>query len=122
MKKLILVVAAAASLAGGAAFAQATSPQFTGVQGSTHPEYPNPYGNGGWTPDMAYGSGPSGGSQVTPRWYYPGAPIILSDGRLITQPQYQSQYVTPYQPTTRDRDGDGVRNSRDRYPDDPRYR
>lgn len=30
--------------------------------------------------------------------------------------------VTPYPRTSRDRDGDGVPNSRDRYPDDPRYR
>ena len=117
MKKLILAMTAAAALAGGTAFAQANSPQFTGVQGSAQQEYPNPYGNSGWTPDMAYGSGPSGGS-VHPRWYLPGElPILLSDGRLITP-----RYATPYQPSNRDRDGDGVRNSRDRYPDDPRYR
>jgi hypothetical protein len=119
MKKLILVMAAAAAMAGGSAFAQANSPQFTGVQSSAQQEYPNPYGNSGWTPDMAYGGGPSGGAQVYPRWYQPGdLPLILSDGRLVTQPRY----VTPYQPSNRDRDGDGVRNSRDRYPDDPRYR
>ena len=32
------------------------------------------------------------------------------------------QYQAPYARSERDRDGDGVRNSRDRYPDDPRYR
>ena len=38
MKKLILVLAGAAALAGGSAFAQANNPDFTGVQpGVTHP-------------------------------------------------------------------------------------
>ena len=115
MKKLILVLAGAAALAGGTAFAQATSPDFTGVQpGVTHPEYPQAYGNSGWTPDKAYGYNngyPYNRGQL---------PYILSDGRLVV-PQVP-QYVTPYARTNRDRDGDGIRNSRDRYPDDPRYR
>jgi len=113
MKKLILVFASAAAFAGGsAAYAQANSPQFTGVQpGTSQPEYPQPYGNSGWTPDQAYGS------KNYP--YYGGQlPIILSDGRWVLP-----QAVVPaYRPSNRDRDGDGVRNSRDRYPDDPRYR
>jgi hypothetical protein len=117
MKKLILALAAVAGLSAGTAFAQANSPQFTGVQpGTTHPQYPNPWGNSGWTPDMAYGSD----HNVYPRSYpyhLSQAPWLLSDGRWINR-----QYVTPYARTTRDRDGDGVRNSRDRYPDDPRYR
>lgn len=117
MKKLIYVLAAASALAGGAAFAQATDPQFTGVQqGNTQPQYPNPYGNSGWTPDMAYGG--NGNVYIYPRAYgVEQLPYILSDGRWGSQ-----QYVTPYARTNRDRDGDGVRNSRDRYPDDPRYR
>jgi len=31
-------------------------------------------------------------------------------------------YASAFPRTSRDRDGDGVRNNRDRYPDDPRYR
>jgi hypothetical protein len=112
MKKLILVLAATATLAGGQALAQANLPQFTGVQpGVTHPEYPQAYGNSGWTPDMAYGNNnyPYHSGQV---------PFVLSDGRWVLP-----QAVVPaYRPSSRDRDGDGVRNSRDRYPDDPRYR
>jgi hypothetical protein len=46
-------------------------------------------------------------------------PLILSDGRLAIP---QQQFVAPYSRTQRDRDGEGIRNSRDRYPDDPRYR
>ena len=34
---------------------------------------------------------------------------------------WNQAYATPYPRTSRDRDGDGVRNNRDRYPDDPRY-
>ena len=117
MKKLILFLAGAAALAGGSAFAQANSPQFTGVQpGGSHPEYPQPYGNSGWTPDMAYGGSNSP--------YYSGqVPYVLSDGRWVVPQVGVPQVVVPtYRRSSRDRDGDGVRNSRDRYPDDPRYR
>ena len=73
-------------------------------------------GASGWSPDMAYGQNNG--------YYYGGVPgvlgQVLSDGRVVPLPQYQ--YRAPYTPTERDRDGDGVRNNRDRYPDDPRYR
>jgi hypothetical protein len=36
--------------------------------------------------------------------------------------QYPQQVVPQYNASRRDRDGDGVRNNRDRHPDDPRYR
>jgi hypothetical protein len=69
-------------------------------------------GASGWSPDMAYGQ----------QGYYYGLPgvlgQILADGRVVPQYQYQA----PYARTDRDRDGDGIRNNRDRYPDDPRYR
>jgi hypothetical protein len=35
---------------------------------------------------------------------------------------YSVPYASLYPRTRNDRDGDGVRNRRDRYPDDPRYR
>ncbi len=111
MKKLILCAAAAASLGlAGGAFAQsaecARSMDGSDPCGSvTNPVYrsgppyvlnPNaPHTYGGW-PGAVLGAGPWG-------WQQP-------------------QVVPQYNPTRRDRDGDGVRNNRDRHPDDPRYR
>ena len=122
MKKHIYALAALASLAAGAACAQATDPRFTGEQpGISHPEANVPYyGNSGWTPEQAYGSNGN---------IYPYAlgqalgTVVLPDGRRIAVPQYgqYSQYGQ-YPRTSRDRDGDGVANWNDRYPDDPRYR
>jgi hypothetical protein len=62
--------------------------------------------------------------------YYPwgnayGLPGVIADGRWGQNYGYNNTpyaYASPYARTERDRDGDGVRNSRDRYPDDPRYR
>ena len=120
MKKLILAAVTVGAFAGGAAFAQPTS----GVQpGYTNPEYgPQIYGNSGWTPEQAapYGVYPYGFPNVLNN-----QALILSDGRYVL-PQYQQapqyQIASPYPRTSRDRDGDGVRNSRDNYPNDPRYR
>jgi hypothetical protein len=112
MKKLILCAAAAAALAGtGGAFAQSAECARS-MDGSdpcgpvTNPVYrsgppyvlnPNqPYTYGGW-PGQVLGAGPWG----------------------LTVPQ---AVIPQYNVTRRDRDGDGVRNNRDRYPDDPRYR
>jgi hypothetical protein len=47
-----------------------------------------------------------------------GLPAIIADGRW----GQNYGYASPYPRSNRDRDGDGVRNNRDRYPDDPRYR
>jgi hypothetical protein len=105
MKKLMLSALAVASLWAGGAFAQSAEelagsawrpPVYNGQIPGT-PEY---YGNSGWPPlqqqPYVYGN----------RYYVPYA----------TVPAYP--YV-PYARTRSDRDGDGIPNRRDRYPDDP---
>jgi hypothetical protein len=110
MKKLILLAAAAA------AFAAAGGAMAQGVY---------------WTPECGTANSPQC-DQVRPNWsgssnyhYNPNfsmqqqlPPHVIVDGRYGVP----HTFVSPYPPTRRDRDGDGVRNSRDRYPDDPRYR
>lgn len=110
MKKLMYVIAAAGALVGTGAFAQADSPQFTGVQpGVVHPDQGGRiYGNSGWTPEQMAGNNPEGG-------------VLWGNGRYIAR-DYRQHYRTRFDRTPRDRDGDGVRNRQDRYPDDPRYR
>jgi hypothetical protein len=115
MKKHVYAIAAVASLLAGGVFAQATDPRFTGVQ----PGYGTPeqiYGNSGWTVDQAYGGNGNAygyGSAL--------GGVLLSDGRWV--PNYSSNpNYSQYARTRRDRDGDGVPNWNDRYPDDPRYR
>jgi hypothetical protein len=118
MKKLILsAVTVAAFSAGGMAFAQdgGAECQAGSAWGN------NPGCGGSSTP---YQAAPNPGTYYGYPYYGQlGAlsqlPLILSDGRLAIP---QQQFVTPYARTDRDRDGDGIRNSRDRYPDDPRYR
>lgn len=46
--------------------------------------------------------------------YNYGLPYVLADRGYVVVPQYRGN--------SRDRDGDGVRNSRDRYPNNPHYR
>lgn len=108
MKKHILTAAAIGLLAAGGAMAQPNNLQ------PGDPAYGGQiYGNSGWTPDQAYG-----GQNV---WVYPNIisqSQILRDGRYVVPGYYGSQYER----SRRDRDGDGIRNNRDRYPDDPRYR
>ena len=118
MKKLVIAaLAAAATVAGGAAFAQAAQAPTETVQ-VPHPEQGGYiYGNSGWTPAQIYG-----GSQNYP--YYIGQqviPQIITGSGALVLPQI-AQAVPQYPRTARDRDGDGIRNRRDRYPDDPRYR
>lgn len=114
MKKYLHVFAAAATLLASSAFAQANDPRFTG----TAPAYPTSqeaqaYGNSGWTVDQAYGNNGYG-----PAWSSALPGVLLSDGRWA-----DGRYTVPqYARTRRDRDGDGVANWNDRYPDDPRYR
>jgi hypothetical protein len=113
MRKLVLSVFAAAGLVAGAAFAQGGDAQSqAGSAWRTNPDYgpvpgtPEYYGNSGFPPA--------------------GQPYIYDyrSGRYVphayrSAPAYP--YVHPYaQRSRRDRDGDGVRNREDRYPDDPR--
>jgi hypothetical protein len=110
MKKSMYALAAAAALVATGAFAQADSPQFTGVQpGVTHPDQGGYiYGNSGWTPEQISGNNAAGS-------------VLWGDGRYIAR-EFRQQYHSRFDRTPRDRDGDGVRNRQDRYPDDPRYR
>ena len=120
MKKLIMTAAAAAALTGmGGAFAQSAECQ-PGIFG--HSTMPGCQSN----PNVGIEDhGWGWGSKLFGYGGYPqGQPLVLADGRVII-PQYvlpQQQVLPQFQPSRRDRDGDGVRNSRDRYPDDPRYR
>lgn len=107
MKKLMFV-ALAASLAGGAVLAQPAEGNTTAPRTPPRMEHPEQggyiYGNSGWTPEQVWG-----GHQNYPiyqgRPQRPWAPVL---------PQVR--------PSRGDRDGDGVRDRNDRYPDDPRYR
>ena len=107
MKKLMLSALVVASLSAGAAFAQAADEQAGSswrppVYNGPVPGTPEYYGNSGWSPlqlqqPYVYGN----------RYYVP----------YSTAPAYP--YV-PYANRRRgDRDGDGIPNRRDRYPDDP---
>jgi len=112
MRKLIVsLVAAVASLAAGEALAQgdgtgARGPEYGPVPGT--PEY---YGNSG---------GSLGG--MTPQ-YAPPPYYRDRDGTFIPYGYRDSRPAYPYERPRRidrDRDGDGVPDRRDRYPDDPR--
>jgi hypothetical protein len=111
MKKLAISLAAVLALSAGAALADADSqagsawnnnPNYGPVPGSA--EY---YGNSGWPPVQ----------QVQPNPY----------ANRYYAPQYNANPAYPYnrrnnyaaRATPRDRDGDGVANRMDRYPDDP---
>lgn len=109
MKKLMLSVLAIAALSTGAAWAQDGGAEAqAGSAWRQKPDYgpapgtPEYYGNSGWPPAQ----------QIYPYGY----------GDRAQAPRAAPAY--PYVPlaraSRRDRDGDGVRNSRDRYPDDPR--
>jgi hypothetical protein len=127
-KMIFAVVAAAALAAGGVALAQAEC-QGNGTCSDMR-NSPLPDLNGH---DYGYGPGvwpPGSGAVYDPatRKYYSQQQIIEQQQQQQRQlgnagmPQYRYQYRTPYARTERDRDGDGIRNNRDRYPDDPRYR
>jgi hypothetical protein len=120
MKKLMYVVAAAASLLAGGAFAQATDPRFTGEQpGISHPEQGGYiYGNSGWTPEQ---TGSNNGTYYgNPAVSAALGSVLLNDGRVVNRHNYQSG--SRFARTRRDRDGDGIPNRQDRYPDDPNRR
>lgn len=110
MKKLMIALAVAA--AAGGAFAQSgaaecqlggSSPAWCFGQAGQQPQAQNDQYRNGWG-NRTYG-------------YY-GTPW----GVAQASPYYNNGYAAPYQRTRRDRDGDGIPNRRDRYPDDPRYR
>jgi hypothetical protein len=134
MKKLILSLAAVAALAGGAAFAQSADCQ-AGSGWGTPPGCGNPsdntivYGNNsGWPP--ANGNVYSYGYAIPGVLGALGLPQVINNGGTYTTPDGRRVYVDPntciaYAQNARrswDRDGDGIANNRDRYPDDPRYR
>jgi hypothetical protein len=131
MKKLMLSVFAATALGAGLpAIAQdggaecqagsAWGPKAGCSEGRNPPQYPQyQYGEGPWR----------GHPQQQPYGYdnrvYPQQPYAYGNqygNRAYPQtPQVRPAYpYTPYETTRRDRDGDGVRNNRDRFPDDPR--
>ena len=112
MKKLILASAAVAALASAAPAAMASQAAAD----------PTPWDRPGFE---------------QPQAHWP-APYMLPDGRWVVPQAYApAQVYRPYAYRGRlgdidgdgirdrhdeDRDGDGTRNSRDRYPDDYRYR
>ena len=110
MRKLLLSVFAVASLAAGSAFAQSGDAESqAGSAWRTNPDYgpipgtPEYYGNSGWPP------------LEQPQYRYDNR------GRAYAPYAYRGEPAhRQLQPSRRDRDGDGVRNSRDRYPDNPR--
>jgi hypothetical protein len=118
MKKLIITSLAAAALctAAGAAFADADCQAGSAwgyKEGCGGPSYGPAYGdaNSGWPPAVQ----PQPYAYSAPQPYYDSRvyPPVVSVG-----PQYP--YATRrLHPSRRDRDGDGVPNWRDRYPDDP---
>ena len=116
VKKSIPFALLVATLAAGSAFAQANSERLNPSQpGIVHPEQGGPaYGNSGWT--------------IEQDLYNGGRPIVQSPDRRRLQDRQAwerrawERQASAYPRTRSDRDGDGVRNSRDRYPDDPRYR
>jgi hypothetical protein len=123
MKKTISVLVAVAALAGlGVAQAQdgGAECQASGRCGNVGRDK-GLDSNGNYDPRIAQENAARGIYPYVPGTYaYPGVygyPQVLANGQLV-QPYALGQYPR----TSRDRDGDGVRNSRDRYPDDPRYR
>jgi hypothetical protein len=113
MKKLILSVMTVAALAaGGAAFAQSGSAEGQLARGFGNTEHAPGSDSG-----IPWYDQPRDSDRARANQYYEGnAPWNLSNGRQRGVP------YAAYARTRNDRDGDGVRNNRDRYPDDPRYR
>lgn len=110
MKKLMLsMLAMGAMAAGGAAFAQSAECG-AGVAWGPIPGCGDP-------------TAPPANAQVWPghRAPYFDPRIGYYDPRVYYPPTARFYPHVPYvQPSRRDRDGDGVRNRDDRYPDDPR--
>lgn len=112
MKRLI--IGAAVLAAAAAALAQSGAAECQ-VGPSSAPAWCNP-------PAQApgYGGYPGG---TWPGWGngYPAYPAGAPWGWGVAESGVPA-YPTPHARTRRDRDGDGIANRYDRYPDDPRYR
>ncbi|MBI5276209.1 MAG: hypothetical protein HY854_07085 [Burkholderiales bacterium] len=140
MKKFIVTAIAAGALAaGGAASAQDLGSVISGILGLTSPSYSNNYGYS--YPGMVAPQAQVYTDTYGRRFYYDqyGQQVYLNNsGQVIVgydqwgRPIYGTNYSYgssyPYYGSNYawgngwDRDGDGISNSRDRWPDDPRYR
>jgi hypothetical protein len=123
MKKMISVLLAAAALASvGLAQAQdgGAECQASGRCGNVGRDK-GLDANGNYDPRIAQQNIERG--IYPPNYGYYGYGGVYGLPSVIAGNQWGQQYgfTSPYPRTSRDRDGDGVRNSRDRYPDDPRY-
>lgn len=109
MRKLMLSALVVAGLGAGAAFAQSgdaesqagsawrSNPGYGPVPGT--PEY---YGNSGWPPVQQQ------------------QPYVYGDRGYVPDAYRGARPAYPYaRPRRGDRDGDGIPNRRDRYPNDP---
>jgi hypothetical protein len=119
MKKSILILAAAAALGAGSAFAQAAGASSEGGPVYNYYDYLRSQNADSKGPDYPYLGSLAYGVPYA----------VLPNGALAAVPRYYSNNRVwdrdrdgIADSRDRDRDGDGVRNSRDRYPDDPRYR
>jgi hypothetical protein len=113
MKKLMLSLLTAAGLAaGGAAFAQDAECQ-AGIAWGPKPGCGDPTAPPPAPPNATVLSGPIAAPYYDPRFGY-------YDPRVYPPGAHAYPYVVPrvVQPSRRDRDGDGVRNRDDRYPND----
>ena len=134
MNKLIHSAAAAALVCfATASFAQAecqAGSAWGSKPGCDNTSAPPPApiaGNSGWSPpgwvyDQNQIYYPGAVPQAFPQQVYPQQvyPLNQAGTQVWVDPATGAQYAV--RPRASDRDGDGVRNSRDRYPDDPRYR
>ena len=116
MKKMLSVLMVAAAALGAAGMAQADQAACVtrGMCDNVNPEAGgDPYGNYDVRLAEQRGLVPPGTAAANSGGYGYGWGNWGNWG----QP-----YAYAYPRTRNDRDGDGVRNNRDRYPDDPRYR
>lgn len=122
MKKLILsVVTVGAMAVGGAASAQdilgSVLPQILSELGAGR-VYVDPYQNG---PDLSGGSY----TDAVGRKVYldkDGHPSYVEQGGALIPYSAAGNVAAVNAPRRGDRDGDGIPNRWDRYPDDPRFR
>jgi hypothetical protein len=115
MKKLMLsMLAMSAMAAGGAAFAQQGDAECqAGIAWGAKPGCGDPTAPPAAPPNATVLQGPIAAPHYDPRFGY-------YDPRVYG-PTSRVRPAEPYvQPSRRDRDGDGVRNRDDRYPDNPR--
>jgi hypothetical protein len=114
MKKLMLSILAAAGMAaGGAAFAQQGGAECqAGIAWGANPGCGDPTAPPPAPPNASVLSGPIADPYYDPRFGY-------YDPRVY-EPSRHRRAPLVVQPSRRDRDGDGVRNRDDRYPNDPR--